>query len=66
MGIAGDEEFRGQGLLGGQTVVVGAEVNLLAQHVGNLAGTVRTGPPDRRRFGLRHADTRAGHAVRTG
>ena len=50
-GVAGDEEFGGQLVLGGQAVGVGAGVDLLAQHVGDPAGTVGAGPPDRRWFG---------------
>ncbi len=56
-GIARHEEFGCQLVLARQPAVVGAAVNLVPQHVGDLAGAVRSGAPDRRRFGLRHPIT---------
>jgi hypothetical protein len=41
-------------------------MDLVSQHVGDLTGAVRARPPDRRRFGQRHADTvKAQHAACT-
>ncbi len=50
-GVAGDEEFRGERLLGGQPGFVCACVDLMPQHVGDLTRAVCARPPERRRFG---------------
>jgi hypothetical protein len=50
-GVAGDEEFGGECLLGGQPCFVCACVDLMPQHVGDLTSAVGSRPPERRRFG---------------
>ncbi|BBY36464.1 hypothetical protein MMAN_05980 [Mycobacterium mantenii] len=54
-GVARDREFGGQRQFGGQALRVGVGVDLLAQHVGDPAGTIGPGSPDG--YWLRHAVT---------
>ena len=57
-GVTRDEKLCGKPLFGGQPVVIGARVDLVSQHVGDLTSTVGAGPPDGRRFGVRHGRQR--------
>lgn len=54
-GIAGHREFRGQVALGRQPVRIRRRVNLLAQHIGDPAGTV--GPGSANGYRLSHVAT---------